>query len=105
MNREWVKQKLRGAQNVVQVRPPVATRQVTTQHYPPWESAFSMEALRRAWLPIRGNKGRSGSDGQTIADFERDLETHLSQLQAELLSQSYRPRHVTHILVPKPSGR
>ena len=72
---------------------------------PPWESAFSVDALRRAWLVVRQNKGRGGSDGETVAQFERHLELNLRDLQAELLHGRYRPRKVTQILVPKPSGR
>ena len=104
MNIDWLKRSVQQTQNVVQIRPTVASRQMTSQHYPPWESAFSMEALRRAWLPIRSNKGRGGSDGQTVAEFEQNLETNLQKLQVELLSGDYLPRNVTHILVPKPSG-
>jgi group II intron reverse transcriptase/maturase len=72
--------------------------------YPPWQSAFSLPALRRAWLHVRANKGRGGSDGETIAQFEAQLELNLRQLQQELTGQRYRPRHVTQVLVPKPSG-
>lgn len=70
----------------------------------PWQSAFSSEALRRAWLAVRANGGTAGADGATIARFERDLESELGQLSAELLALHYRPQRVTQVLVPKPRG-
>lgn len=72
--------------------------------YPPWQKAFTLDALRRAWLPIRANKGRGGSDGETVVQFERNLDLNLAQLKDELETQRYRPHKVTQILVPKPSG-
>jgi len=69
--------------------------------YGPWQKAYDQEALRRAWLSVRANKGGKGSDGQTIKEFEADLENQLVSLQQELLSQQYRPTPVTQILIPK----
>jgi RNA-directed DNA polymerase len=69
--------------------------------YGPWQSAFEIDALRRAWTAVRANKGGSGSDGQTVAEFEADLERHLADLQQELVQQRYQPQPVKQILVPK----
>ncbi|MCI0728542.1 MAG: hypothetical protein L0332_17730 [Chloroflexi bacterium] len=63
-----------------------------------------MDALRRAWLSVRANKGTSGADGETIAQFEQDIERYLGELRRELLGGAYRPRRVTQVLVPKASG-
>jgi RNA-directed DNA polymerase len=73
--------------------------------FPPWQAAFGLDALRRAWLAVRSNKGRGSSDGDSLAGFEQALEENLSQLQKELLGNRYRPRRVTQVLVPKPDGR
>jgi group II intron reverse transcriptase/maturase len=70
--------------------------------FPPWESAFSINALRRAWQMVRANQGRAGTDGETVAAFERRLEANLQSLQRELREGTYRPRRVTQVLVPKP---
>lgn len=75
-----------------------------TGSFPSWQSAFDQDALRRAWLVVQRNKGRSGSDGETVAQYERHLESNLRELQESLLHGRYRPRKVTQILVPKPSG-
>ncbi|MFQ5421652.1 MAG: reverse transcriptase domain-containing protein, partial [Anaerolineae bacterium] len=73
--------------------------------YGPWQSAYSVDALRRAWTVVRANKGGSGSDGATIAEFEARLEPNLANLRAELVNQQYRPRPVKQILVPKANAR
>lgn len=65
---------------------------------------FSHEALQRAWRAVRANKGGPGVDGIGIRTFERDLDTHLAQLQRELVSGTYKPRPVRRVLVPKPNG-
>ncbi len=69
--------------------------------YGPWQRAYSTDALRRAWAVVRANRGGSGSDGQTIAQFESELEKNLSSLHTELIQQRYRPKSVKQILVPK----
>ncbi len=69
--------------------------------YGPWQSAFTVDALRRAWSVVRANKGGAGSDGETIHQFEAKLETELVQLHQELVQQRYRPQPVKQILVPK----
>lgn len=79
--------------------PPVITGLRTP--YGPWQKAFDEEALRRAWLSVRSNKGGKGSDGQTIAQFESDLDKQLRLLGKELMAQKYRPKPVKQILIPK----
>lgn len=69
--------------------------------YPPWQSAFSDEALRRAWLAVRANRGAAGSDGATVAQFEKGLDGRLAALRGELLGERYQPHRVTQVLVPK----
>lgn len=69
--------------------------------YGPWQAAYDIDALRRAWTAVRANKGGSGSDGQTVAEFEAGLEKHLSELSQSLIAQQYQPEPVKQILVPK----
>lgn len=68
--------------------------------YPPWQSAFSEDALHRAWLSVRANKG-AATGRDSVRDFENALTANLKQLQDALLSHSYRPHPVKQILVPK----
>ncbi len=72
--------------------------------FPPWQSAFTPEALRRAWLSVRANKGTAGADGKTISKFEQTLDQQLEQLSQEIQDLSYHPHRVTQVLVPKTSG-
>jgi len=65
---------------------------------------FSREALHRAWRAVRANKGGPGVDGVSIQQFERDLDTHLSELQRDLVGGTYKPHPVRRILVPKAKG-
>lgn len=69
--------------------------------YGPWQSAYSVDALRRAWAVVRANQGGSGSDGETVAEFEAGLERNLADLHAQLVNHQYQPRPVKQILVPK----
>lgn len=69
--------------------------------YGPWQKAFTIAALRRAWLAVRANQGGGGADGETLAQFEAELEANLDRLRGELLGGAYRPRRVTQVLVPK----
>lgn len=69
--------------------------------YPPWPSAFSDDALRRAWTAVRANRGGAGADGATMAEYEKTLDANLAALRRALLDGSYRPRRVTQVLVPK----
>ena len=43
-------------------------------------------------------------DGVSIRRFEAELDRHLAELQAELLTGDYRPRKVQRMLMPKPRG-
>jgi group II intron reverse transcriptase/maturase len=69
--------------------------------YGPWKTAYTQDALRRAWTSVRANKGGSGSDGQTIAEFETELEKNLHDLHLELTQMQYQPKPVKQILIPK----
>lgn len=81
--------------------PPTSYLIPSMNDFPPWQNAFSLDALRRAWLVIYANKGAAGADGQTLAQFAQHLDANLQQLQDELLAGTYRPQRVTQILVPK----
>lgn len=72
--------------------------------YAAWPSAFTEDALRRAWTAVRANRGTAGADGATVEQFERELDSRLAQLRRELLDGSYRPQRVTQVLVPKGGG-
>jgi group II intron reverse transcriptase/maturase len=61
--------------------------------------------LLAAWRAVRRNKGQSGSDGVSLADFERDHLTRLRQMQQRLRARTYQPRPLRPVLIPKANHR
>lgn len=57
-----------------------------------------------AYKRIRANKGAAGIDGQTLADFEEQLEDNLYKLWNRLASGSYFPQPVKRVEIPKANG-
>ena len=53
-----------------------------------------------AWEKVKRNKGAGGIDGQSIADFEKDLVGNLRKLYRELRTKTYQPQPVKRQLVP-----
>ena len=58
------------------------------------------EAYRR----VTANKGAPGVDGQSLAEFEADLEDNLYKIWNRLSSGSYFPPPVRAVEIPKPHG-
>ena len=58
------------------------------------------EAYRR----VKANKGSAGIDGQSIYDFERDLDRNLYKLWNRLSSGSYYPPPVKRVYIAKADG-
>jgi len=58
-----------------------------------------------AYKSVRANKGAAGVDGQSIAEFEADLEDNLYKLWNRLSSGSYFPPPVRRVDIPKGDGR
>ena len=57
--------------------------------------------LELAWAKVRQNRGAGGVDGQSIAEFEEQLDERLQRLQDELRAHTYRPQPVLRHLIPK----
>jgi RNA-directed DNA polymerase len=60
--------------------------------------------VREAWEEVRANKGAPGVDGQSIADFEKDLKKNLYKVWNRMSSGSYFPPPVRAVAIPKPHG-
>ena len=58
-----------------------------------------------AYKRVRANQGAAGVAGQSIADFEADLENNLYKLWNRLASGSYFPPPVRRVDIPKDDGR
>jgi RNA-directed DNA polymerase len=57
-----------------------------------------------AFKSVKANRGAAGVDGQSIAEFEADLENNLYKLWNRLSSGSYFPPPVRRVDIPKRDG-
>ena len=48
------------------------------------DKVYKEKNLRLAWERVKANRGAGGIDGQTLAEFEADLDVHLKRLHDEL---------------------
>jgi RNA-directed DNA polymerase len=58
------------------------------------------EAFKR----IKANQGAAGVDGQSIAEFEKDLSNNLYRIWSRMSSGSYFPPAVLRVEIPKDNG-
>jgi group II intron reverse transcriptase/maturase len=59
------------------------------------------DRLELAWQRVKRNRGAAGIDGQTLGEFEFQLDEQLDRLHTELKSDTYLPEPVRRKLVPK----
>jgi len=57
-----------------------------------------------AYKRVKANQGSAGVDGQSIAEFEADLEDNLYKHWNQLSSGSYFPPPVRRVEIPKRDG-
>lgn len=65
---------------------------------------ISKRQVWEAYKRVRANQGAAGVDGQTIAEFEQDLENNLYRLWNRLASGSYFPPPVRRVEICKGQG-
>lgn len=63
-----------------------------------------IEWFTPAFGQVKANGGIAGVDGQTIAEFEEDLENNLYKLWNRMSSGSYFPKPVMRVEIPKGDG-
>ena len=61
--------------------------------------------LRAAFAQVKANQGAAGVDHQTIAMFEANLDTNLTQVSQQLADGSYRPQAVRRHWIAKPGSK
>jgi RNA-directed DNA polymerase len=71
----------------------------------PRQFAISEVVVEEAYRRVKANKGAAGVDGETIDEFERDLEGNLYKLWNRMSSGSYFPPPVRSVEIPKPGGK
>lgn len=67
------------------------------------DKVYRWENLYTAWRRVRANKGAHGLDRVTIRHFEADWETHLREIQRQLLEKRFTPLPVRRVYIPKAS--
>jgi len=65
------------------------------------DKIYHPENLREAWKKVKANRGSGGIDGESLEDFEEELEANLQRLHEELRDKTYRPAPVREHLIPK----
>jgi RNA-directed DNA polymerase len=65
---------------------------------------ISKWAVWEAWQKVKANKGAPGVDGQSIAEFEKDLQGNLYKIWNRMSSGSYFPPPVRAVEIAKAHG-
>ena len=66
------------------------------------DKVYKQKNLEMAWKKVKANKGAGGIDGQSLDEFEADLENNLNRLHKELKTDTYQPQPVRQKLIAKP---
>src|SRR5271154_2063545 len=66
------------------------------------DKVYEPRNLQRAYWKVWRNGGSAGIDGQRVSSFEAREEQQLQQLAEELRPQSYQPKAVKRVWIPKP---
>jgi retron-type reverse transcriptase len=72
----------------------------------PTDKSFviSKHLVWEAYRQVRRNKGASGVDEQSLAEFETDLKNNVYKIWNRLSSGTYFPPPVRAVEIPKPQG-
>jgi RNA-directed DNA polymerase len=71
----------------------------------PWMArVLSRDNLNRALKQVRRNKGAPGIDGMTVDALPDHLRQHWPEIRQQLLQQTYRPKPVRRVTIPKANG-
>ncbi len=65
------------------------------------DKVYQRKNLEMAWERVRANRGSGGVDGQSVSEFAEQADEQLNRLQEELMVQSYQPRPVRQVRIPK----
>jgi len=77
----------------------MTTRETTSKPF-----MIEKRLVYEAYKAVKSNKGAAGVDGQTLEQFEADLEGNLYKIWNRLSSGSYFPPPVRAVSIPKKSG-
>jgi RNA-directed DNA polymerase len=76
--------------------------QPKTKWFRLWDKVYAERNLRAAFGSVWRKRGAPGVDGQTVTQFDQDLESELARLGEELRSGRYRRQPARRVWLPKP---
>jgi RNA-directed DNA polymerase len=65
------------------------------------DKVYKRKNLEMAWEKVRSNRGSGGVDGKNLEQFAAELDQQLGQLHTELKGDTYQPRPVRQVQIPK----
>lgn len=68
------------------------------------DKVYRMDNLEKAYRAVKANNGAPGVDGETVEAYGKNLAERLSQLHHELKADTYEPKPVLRVEIPKPDG-
>jgi RNA-directed DNA polymerase len=75
------------------------------QFYVLYDKMFLPYMLREAWKQVKRQNGSPGIDGMSIQQIEQQgVDAYLSELSEDLRRQTYRPKAVKRVMIPKANG-
>jgi RNA-directed DNA polymerase len=77
---------------------------VKKKWYSLYDKVYDVANLGLAWYDVAENKGSHGTDGQTIAEFEKNMDYHVRVIHNELREKTYCPQPVRRVFIPKADG-
>lgn len=83
---------------------PAQSKSVTTVNDELWKHIWSRENLNVALKRVEQNKGAPGIDGMRVSELRPYLKDHWSELHSQLEAETYHPRPVRRVEIPKPDG-
>jgi RNA-directed DNA polymerase len=65
------------------------------------DKVYRRKNVEIAWERVKANRGSGGIDGESLQDFEQQLDVQLDRLCAELREDRYQPKPVRQVRIPK----
>jgi len=65
----------------------------------------SISNLRLAFKAVKRNKGAPGIDNMSVMEVKENLDAILEEISSKLIDQSFRPRPVRGVKIPKSNGK
>lgn len=82
-----------------------AKQEKAFRFYVLYDKMYIPYMLEVAWEQVKSNKGAPGIDGVKIEDIEANgAESYLQELGEELRNQTYQPKAVKRVMIPKANG-